>query len=72
MIEIYFRSPGGVLFEIATDAPGFAIDELVEALGQALKLPSWLESRRDQIESILPEFTLSNVGPETAQEPSHV
>jgi glyoxalase family protein len=70
--SIYFRSPGGVLFEIATDAPGFAVDEPVEALGQSLKLPAWLESRRDQIESILPEFTVSTVGPETAQEPSHV
>ena len=42
--SIYFREPGGVLFEIATDIPGFAVDEPVEALGQHLKLPEFLES----------------------------
>ena len=44
--SIYFREPGGVLFEIATDAPGFAVDEPLEALGQALKLPAGLEPHR--------------------------
>ena len=48
--SIYFREPGGVLFEIATDQPGFATDETPAALGTALKLPSWLESSRAQIE----------------------
>ena len=41
--SIYFREPGGVLIEIATDAPGFSIDETSDALGSALKLPPWLE-----------------------------
>jgi glyoxalase family protein len=52
--SIYFREPGGILFEIATDPPGFAIDEPVDALGTALKLPAWLESRRAEIERRLP------------------
>jgi glyoxalase family protein len=52
--SIYFREPGGVLFEIATDAPGFDHDEEVESLGTALKLPAWLEPRRTTIEEILP------------------
>jgi glyoxalase family protein len=52
--SIYFREPGGVLFEIATDIPGFAVDEPVEALGQHLKLPEFLESRRREIEGLLP------------------
>jgi len=64
--SIYFRSPGGVLFEIATDAPGFALDEPVETLGERLKLPPWLERQRDNIESILPEFTLKPIEKEMA------
>ncbi|MCL6601078.1 MAG: VOC family protein, partial [Alicyclobacillus macrosporangiidus] len=52
--SIYFREPGGVLFELATDPPGFAIDEPVEALGTDLKLPAWLESSRAQLEAELP------------------
>jgi len=52
--SIYFREPGGVLFEIATDAPGFDHDEEAESLGTELKLPSWLEPRRTAIEEILP------------------
>jgi glyoxalase family protein len=52
--SIYFREPGGVLFEIATDPPGFALDEKVEELGTHLRLPSWMESARTQIEEILP------------------
>jgi glyoxalase family protein len=52
---VYFREPGGLLFEIATDDPGFAVDEPAASLGQALKLPRFLESRRTQIESVLPE-----------------
>ncbi len=51
--SIYFHEPGGVLFEIATDPPGFAIDEPVEELGTHLKLPPWLEPRRPQIEEVL-------------------
>jgi glyoxalase family protein len=54
--SIYFREPGGVLFEIATDIPGFAIDEPVEALGGHLQLPKFLESRRREIEGLLPDL----------------
>jgi glyoxalase family protein len=52
--SVYFREPGHVLFEIATEPPGFAVDEPVESLGTALELPSFLESRRDKIEAALP------------------
>ena len=52
--SIYFREPGGVLFEIATDPPGFTLDEKVEELGAHLCLPQWMESARPQIEEILP------------------
>ncbi|CAA2142828.1 ring-cleaving dioxygenase [Hyphomicrobium sp. ghe19] len=51
--SIYFREPGGVLFEIATDEPGFAVDEPLASLGQSLKLPRFLESRRKEIEAVL-------------------
>jgi glyoxalase family protein len=52
--SVYFREPGGVLFEIATDDPGFAIDEPAETLGQSLKLPRFLEAQRPHIEAVLP------------------
>jgi glyoxalase family protein len=52
--SIYFNEPGGALFEIATDPPGFSIDEPLEQLGTHLKLPSWLEPRRSQLEKVLP------------------
>ncbi len=52
--SIYFHEPGGVLFEIATDPPGFLIDEDIDSLGESLKLPEWYESRRKQIEAVLP------------------
>ena len=52
--SIYFREPGGVLFEIATDPPGFATDETSDRLGEALKLPPWLEPDRAKIERALP------------------
>ena len=55
--SVYFREPGKVLFEIATDPPGFAIDEPIESLGQALKLPPFLEGRRAEIEAALPALT---------------
>ena len=54
--SIYFREPGGVLFELATDNPGFAVDEPVEELGSRLCLPPWLESIRDRIEHALPSL----------------
>ena len=52
--SIYFREPGGVLFEIATDEPGFDIDEPLLELGRKLKLPPWLEPSREQIQASLP------------------
>ncbi|MEE1885619.1 VOC family protein [Pedobacter flavus] len=54
--SLYFREPGGVLFEIATDNPGFDVDESVETLGTALKLPKRYESSRNEIVRILPEL----------------
>jgi glyoxalase family protein len=51
---IYFREPGGVLFEIATDGPGFAVDEPMAHLGEALKLPAQYEPRRTELEASLP------------------
>ncbi len=52
--SIYFPEPSGVLCEVATNGPGFAIDEAPEALGTALKLPEFLEGRRAEIEAMLP------------------
>lgn len=52
--SIYYREPNGILFEIATNSPGFAIDESAETLGTALKLPPQFESARSEIERILP------------------
>jgi glyoxalase family protein len=51
--SLYFREPNGVLFEIATDGPGFATDEPLETLGERLALPPFLEPRRSEIESNL-------------------
>lgn len=55
--SVYFHEPGGVLFEIATDSPGFDIDETEANLGSGLKLPPWLEGKRELIEANLPELT---------------
>lgn len=52
--SIYFREPGGVLFEIATDPPGFLNDEPLETLGERLQLPAWLEPHRERIQDSLP------------------
>jgi len=52
--SIYFREPGGILFEIATDPLGFTFDEDLGQLGQSLRLPPWLESARSQIQEVLP------------------
>lgn len=54
--SVYFREPGGILFEIATDEPGFAVDEPATSLGHDLKLPRFLEPRRKDIEQALPEL----------------
>jgi len=56
--SIYFREPGGVLFEIATDAPGFGVDEAVAELGMHLKLPAWLEQHRSEVEERLPPIDI--------------
>lgn len=52
--SVYFNEPGGILFEIATDEPGFTVDEPLTALGTDLKLPSFLEPRRQDLEAMLP------------------
>ena len=56
--SVYFKEPGGVLFELATEGPGFAIDEVHAHLGETLVLPPFLESRRGQVERVLPPLTL--------------
>jgi len=56
--SIYFREPGGVLFEIATDLPGFGVDESPDKLGTKLQLPNWLEPNRARIEKSLPSLSL--------------
>jgi glyoxalase family protein len=56
--SIYYHEPGGVLFEIATETPGFAVDEPLNSLGEALKLPQWFEPNRSAIEEGLPAFSL--------------
>jgi len=60
--SIYFREPGGVLFEIATDGPGFAVDEPEDALGTSLRLPPRYERERAAIESVLPPLRLPRRG----------
>ena len=56
--SIYFREPGGVLFEIATNPPGFTVDESPQELGSKLRLPPWMEQSRAQIEEVLPPITV--------------
>ena len=56
--SVYFLEPGGVLFELATDGPGFAVDEDPKSLGEHLVLPPWLEPQRKEIESQLPPLVL--------------
>ena len=55
--SVYFREPGGVLFELATDGPGFGVDEEMTSLGESLVLPPWLEPNRAAIEARLPTLT---------------
>jgi glyoxalase family protein len=57
--SIYFREPGGVLFELATDPPGFLLDEPIETLGETLHIPYWLESSRSLIEASLAPIIMS-------------
>ena len=56
--SIYFREPGGVLYEIATDGPGFTVDEAPEALGSELSLPPWFQVRRDRLDETLPPIVV--------------
>src|SRR5262249_37094087 len=57
--SVYFKEPGGVLFELATDGPGFAVDEDARPLGETLVLPPWLEGHRPAIEGALPPLRLN-------------
>jgi glyoxalase family protein len=65
--SIYYREPGGVLFEIATDGPGFTVDEPPEKLGTTLSLPPWFQVRRDRLDEILPPIVV----PTTATTGAH-
>jgi glyoxalase family protein len=56
--SIYFREPGGVLFEIATDQPGFTVDEPADALGSSLQLPPQYEGRRENLKFNLPPIVV--------------
>jgi glyoxalase family protein len=56
--SIYSREPGGVLFEIATDGPGFTVDESAESLGSSLSLPPWFQVRRDRLDETLPPIVV--------------
>lgn len=68
--SIYFRDPDGLLVEIATDSPGFAIDESVEQLGTSLQLPTWLENRRREIEANLTPLQIQDpIGRSLAMHP---
>ena len=58
--SVYFREPGEILFEIATNPPGFMIDEKADQLGTHLTLPPWLESMRNELEKVLPPIHLPN------------
>jgi glyoxalase family protein len=60
--SIYFREPGGVLFEVATMRPGFTVDEPLEALGESLRLPPWEEPHRASIEAALPAIVVHGPG----------
>ena len=59
--SVYFLEPGGVLFELATDGPGFSVDEDADHLGETLVLPPWLETQRDSIERVLPPLAAPRV-----------
>lgn len=65
--SIYYREPGGVLFEIATDPPGFAVDEPKDHLGERLMLPPQYESARAALEDVLPPLTLPSAGTKAAR-----
>jgi glyoxalase family protein len=58
---LYFHEEGGILFEIATDPPGFTVDEPLNKLGETLMLPTWFESKREELEEILPPIEVRNL-----------
>lgn len=58
--SVYFKEPGGVLFEVATALPGFAVDEDIDHLGEELKLPDWFEKQRAELEKKLPIIAIEN------------
>ena len=66
--SVYFREPGGVLFELATDGPGFGVDEDAEHLGEKLVLPPWLEGDRAAIEAGLPPLQMPIAPPQGQSE----
>lgn len=59
--SVYYREPGGALFELATEGPGFSHDEAIEHLGERLVLPPWLEGRRPEIEAMLPPLEITQL-----------
>jgi glyoxalase family protein len=65
--SIYYREPGSILFEIATDPPGFAVDEAPEKLGSHLVLPAWLEPERAQLKAVLPPLSLPEIPAEVSR-----
>jgi len=65
--SIYYREPGGVLFEIATDKPGFTVDEAPEALGSALQLPPQYEGRREKLNFNLPPIVVPTTATSRAE-----
>jgi glyoxalase family protein len=65
--SIYYREPGGVLFEIATDGPGFTIDESAESLGSSLSLPPWFQVRRDRLDKTLPPIVVPTTATKGAE-----
>ncbi|MBE9014742.1 VOC family protein [Chroococcidiopsidales cyanobacterium LEGE 13417] len=69
--SIYFQEPGGIIFELATDAPGFTVDEAPAELGTHLMLPPWLEKKRQRIEAILPSLYLPQTGTSPIRSSDH-
>jgi glyoxalase family protein len=67
--SVYFPEPGGVLFELATEGPGFAVDEEPAHLGETLVLPPWLEPERDSIEAVLPKLQAPSSKPQRSSKP---
>jgi glyoxalase family protein len=70
--SVYFREPGGILLEIATDPPGFTIDEKPKDLGKQLRLPEWFEPMRSRLEQVLPPLNMSTGKEANAQKESVV